>query len=68
MDDKHSVDFKLYYGNVENDEMIASSRKLTSSIGHIDFVTDVEGSFLYCLKQIASTGISVPTVSIYIFI
>ena len=65
MDDKHEVEFCLYYGTMGLSQFQILNNTLTNSVGHVDFTADNSGSYTACVSQISSDDTEVPTVSTF---
>lgn len=63
MDEKHDVEFCLYYGTMGLAQFQIMNNTLSKSVGHVDFTTDNSGSYTACMRQISSDNTEFPTVS-----
>lgn len=63
LDDKHAVDFSLFYGTLALPQLQIMNSTLTKPVGHVDYTADNSGAYSVCVQQSASTGAKFPTVS-----
>jgi p24 family protein alpha len=51
LDAGHKVNFNLYYGNTPSTDLQILHKVFGEAVGHVDYVTDVNGFYTYCVSQ-----------------
>lgn len=61
LDEKHSVEFSLFYGTLALPQLQIMNKTLTNPIGHVDYTADNNGAYSVCVQQAPMPSVAFPT-------
>lgn len=64
LDETHKINFALHYGSLARKELEIMNKTLATSTGHVDFASDNDGFYSFCVLQVPDANVKYPTVSI----